>query len=1391
MTQSFPLKSTLLFGLIFMMLTFGLISHANESSSEPGPKLITAEKLGGADRFLTHTSTDKPIYRIGETVYVRTVLLNAQDQKPYAKGHAGLTLKILGPTGDELLKKDVGGQESTFGLSWKIPEGTAGGVHKVVVESPLGFAPKTERSFEIRAYRPRLHDIDITFEKKGYGPTDRVSAKVEIKRADGTVPKGAKVSVIARLDGKEIHREELSFPEKGELEVGFNLPEMIQRGEGTLFVSLIDKGRDSSHGKSLPILLQTLDVSFFPEGGDLLSGTTSKVYFQAWRPDGQPADLKGELFDAKGQSTGIMVQTLHEGRGSFLFTPDDRQLFLKISEPSGIRATYALPRSKKEGGSLHVAAGVILTGATVDAKVETKGVEPGWLTLCKREKVLDRVDLRGKPSGEVVSLNLGEGSGSLIVTLWDVQGLPLSERLVFVHPKEKVHLEIDLKTKSPSPGDRVEVEITAKNDQGEPVEAVVGITVTDIRTQEMIENREQAPRLPAMALLEHEVDDFKDTGAYLGGKDDGADARLDLLLGVQGWRRFLLARDWNRSPKPDEMSQRAFAKVERRFRHHARMFRAKGKNDAGDEMMILERAMPEKAMAVVFEDGVFDGAEVMAMAVGGAVAGLEVGEKEGADVQAFFKENREPRKRKLKAFDIAKERKQAMGAQMVDEMGNFRDENREMNAKMAQMPLEYIILREYAHIRKAPVVKGDRRDFTETLYWHAGKKTDASTGKATLSFQLSDSLTRFQIQADAFTSTGALGSEDGSLDVAAPFHLEPKWPLHLSEGDQVALPVGVVGQTEGAVELSLECDTLEMVKSLSLSSDESRGMITFEAKKSGRHTFTLSGKRGDDEDKVTHTLVISPKGFPIKLQTGGMLKAGQDGELEVPLPPTLQPGSLGSIVRVYPTPQSSLDGALKSLMRQPHGCFEQTSSTSYPLVMAQQYFLSHQGVDPEIIAETRKLLQKGYQRLIGFECKGGGYEWFGRGAGHEGLTAYGLMQFSEMSLFMDIDQAMLKRTRQWLLDRRDGEGSFKKNSKKLDSFGGASSQLTDAYLVWALLESGEAPSVLQKEIDTLMKSNSNNTDPYIQALMANLLHMAGKKGEAGEYLKKLAEAQKSEGHNHGAVTSITSSRGSSLTVETTSLAILAWLKGGEEWMESERKAMDWLHTQGKSGRYGNTQATILALKAIVAHDKAFAKPGKAGRIWLSVGGVRICEPLEFTPESRQTLELPDISGALKPGGEQTLKLHMEGGSPMPFSLEVNYHSPLPPSANSPAIRFTTTLSHDELREGDPTNLKLKVTATQDTPTPILILGLPGGLELRHDQLKSWVKSGKIASYETGEGILALYWRGLKEGQVVDLPIDLIANLPGTYQSASSLAYPYYEEENVHWEKGTQVTIFPR
>lgn len=102
----------------------------------------------------------------------------------------------------------------------------------------------------------------------------------------------------------------------------------------------------------------------------------------------------------------------------------------------------------------------------------------------------------------------------------------------------------------------------------------------------------------------------------------------------------------------------------------------------------------------------------------------------------------------------------------------------------------------------------------------------------------------------------------------------------------------------------------------------------------------------------------------------------------------------------------------------------------------------------------------------------GGYEWFGDYPANEALSAYGLMQFNEMSQVTNlVDSGMVADLKNWLVSRKNGNGGFSLDSKALDSFGRAPQNITDAYIIWALTSAGETD--VDDEITTLKQLADN------------------------------------------------------------------------------------------------------------------------------------------------------------------------------------------------------------------------------------------------------------------------------------------------------------------------------
>ena len=103
-------------------------------------------------------------------------------------------------------------------------------------------------------------------------------------------------------------------------------------------------------------------------------------------------------------------------------------------------------------------------------------------------------------------------------------------------------------------------------------------------------------------------------------------------------------------------------------------------------------------------------------------------------------------------------------------------------------------VREYAH-RYTNKKSNVRRDFAETLCWQPLLITDAD-GKATVRFDLPDSITSFKVRIDGHTDNGKIGSGNASVISQIPFQLEPKLPLEVTSGDRIDLPIGIINRTD-------------------------------------------------------------------------------------------------------------------------------------------------------------------------------------------------------------------------------------------------------------------------------------------------------------------------------------------------------------------------------------------------------------------------------------------------------------------------------------------------------------------------------------------------------------------------------------------------------------------
>ena len=775
-----------------LVLIAGFVWTATSAEKPTGKRQSTqtsslGESLGGGDRYLTYVSTDKPIYRPGETLYMRGVPLHYITRKPITTGRAlQAIIEIKGPKGDTVASGVSRLQESVFGFSWPIPPSQAGGEYTIRVTDPYTGQPPAERKFDVRAYRaPRLK-TQIKFIRDGYGAGDEVVASLHAERAEGGVPAGSAVTVIARVDGTETFRGPAQIDDKGNCLARFKLPPEIRRGEGTLAMVIEDGGVVETASKTIPILLQTVDLSMYPEGGELVAGLVNRVYFEAFTPARKPADLAGVVLDADGKEVA-RFRSQHEGRGRFTLTPAiGGKYTLKITEPSGIKTHYELPPVRSSGVVLTALQEVTAKGE--DVRISLAAAEAGVYRVVLQQRELEvamqQAELAAGGSKEL-AFSLGAADGVLRVTVWNAEGKPLAERLIFRQPAHSVQVKLSADAKQYVPGSNAKISVQTCDETGHPVSAVVGITATDDSVLEMIDKREQTPRLPVMVLLEGEVKELADAQVYLDPANERGPTAVDLLLGTQGWRRFAFIELAKFAAVQGDKARRVLALKPAHIEPPRPQWAAAGLGPASEKAHGPGQGGPAVRLpaARVKTRRTQAGRSQGRAAKNQANADAEA----PADIQLGKRPN-DLACRRYKGGE-GKRFAAALGSR-----GKWAGDEELWAGEALAVRNDFVPVRIYAHQVRSQRQPGDRADFAETLFWSAGIRTDEH-GQAVVEFGLNDAVTSFRVFGDAFGDNGALGAESLAIESIAPFYLEPKLPLEVTQGDVIRAPLGIVNAT--------------------------------------------------------------------------------------------------------------------------------------------------------------------------------------------------------------------------------------------------------------------------------------------------------------------------------------------------------------------------------------------------------------------------------------------------------------------------------------------------------------------------------------------------------------------------------------------------------------------
>lgn len=279
------------------------------------------------------------------------------------------------------------------------------------------------------------------------------------------------------------------------------------------------------------------NVTFFPEGGNLVYDIPSQVAFKAVDDQGESIEIQGKIVDESGNQVAEF-ETRHDGMGSFFIIPQTGKKLTAEINALDTTKEFELPHPLSQGLEMAVNN---LKDKDIQILIKTS---PSYYN--------SRFYLIGQTRGIIYHRqegNFARGSavlnipksklpdGIFQITLFDSNHLPVCERLVFINNGEKVFSKINDDKQIIRARDPVTLTMEFKDQFGRALKQTrFSVAVTD--AGHLLKNQEDENIMTNLLLTSDLKGTIRNPGYYFINDDRETKIALDLVMLTHGWRRF-------------------------------------------------------------------------------------------------------------------------------------------------------------------------------------------------------------------------------------------------------------------------------------------------------------------------------------------------------------------------------------------------------------------------------------------------------------------------------------------------------------------------------------------------------------------------------------------------------------------------------------------------------------------------------------------------------------------------------------------------------------------------------------------------------------------------------------------------------------------------------------
>ncbi len=686
-----------------------------------------------------------------------------------------------------------------------------------------------------------------------------------------------------------------------------------------------------------------------------------------------------------------------------------------------------------------------------------------------------------------------------------------------------------------------------------------------------------------------------------------------------------------------------------------------------------------------------------------------------------------------------------------------------------------------------------RQFFPETWLWQ-DVVTNAQ-GRATVAdIIVPDSITTWMLRAIAISKDKGLGITEDQLVAFQPFFITVDLPYSAIRGEEFPVRVAIynyLDETQSVVVQINDADWFELLdesqKTVEIAPNDVGGVeFKIRPEKLGLGEMKITARSREAADAAIKTLIVAPEGVAREVIENLVLSAGSSKVVDTSVPSIIVDGSGRAYIAVTASYLTQTIEGLDALIQMPFGCGEQNMILFAPDVFITRYLKESGQLKPEIMAKAEKLMITGYQRELIYQRSDGSFSAFGD-SDEEGslfLTAFVLKCFAQATDLIYIDESVLDKAEEWIIDHQNADGSFDAVGFVChqDMMGGLKGKTAlTAYAAIALLEAGENVASA-KAIDYLEGELGDIDDAYAMAIVSYALELGGSAsvGEAHDKLMEMAQEDEN-GLHWGNIEEVQLMDGDMMpfrtmefnrsnAIEATGYATLALIKYGDAFDAS--RAAKWLVSQRNAyGGYGSTQDTVVALQALTEYcSNARANVDLTVRI--NAGGEE--KQLRITQNNFDVLQIVEVPV------DEEVTINVEGSGEAIAQVVERFN--LPEAEEGEQILKidvdydTTQVEVNDLVEVS-VNLSYNPPLAMKAEMVVLDVSVPTGFAAVKESVAKVIDGNdQIKRYEIAGRKVIFYIEDMMPGDEISFSFDVKALYPVTAKGVASQAYSYYNPD---------------